>query len=333
MAENRKISLFPEVISASMIEDIWRCETYFLRNHIQRYRLHEKSGDLLAGGAFAKACELTRKSFYEEGMSEDEAIDVGYHYILTSEHTGHAVKTNEWVAKCFKKYFRTYPLDSSFRPILFPDGSAAVEFTFDFKTGIQHPDLPDTDIRIKGKIDGVYGEYFGGKMTKAYVLDEKSTAKLYRLPTGQVDLDKELMSFRLNPQMIIYVWAARELGLKVDTALIRRVSFNAKYEPPIELHIPITQYMIDTCLSSLYNKIQELVEKYKMWKFEGYELQQTFATQYGSQCITYGRACPYAEGCWYDRGGDILASNIRQLVYNGEEMVGLESYLRQKGIV
>ena len=103
--------MFPLSLSHSSFSDALRCEVYFVRSQIQRLRL-ERSSDLIAGGHFAAACEITRKAVYNDKKDVDEAIDLGYNYILEAEDTGDILKSNDRLAFLFKKYFQKFPLDS-----------------------------------------------------------------------------------------------------------------------------------------------------------------------------------------------------------------------------
>ncbi len=122
-------TLFPIAFSHSMMQSVWRCEMSFFRQHCQRLTTgHARSSDLIAGGHFAKACEIVRKSFYNDKLSIDNAIELGYNSIIDSQDTGDYIKSNRRLAICLKKHFKTFPLDNNLTPVKLSNGEHAIEY-------------------------------------------------------------------------------------------------------------------------------------------------------------------------------------------------------------
>jgi len=120
-------SLFPINFSNSMMQDVWKCELLFFRKYCQKLvNANSKSSDLIAGGHFASGCEIVRKSYFNCGMSIDDAIAEGYNYILDAEDTGDNVKSNERLALTLQKYFKRFPLDSELTPVRLANGEHAI---------------------------------------------------------------------------------------------------------------------------------------------------------------------------------------------------------------
>lgn len=312
-------TLFPLTVSNSSLSG--SCEFKYFRSNIQH--LHssiERNGDLLAGGLFAKACELARIAFYDKGVTEEEAVEKAVEYILRAPSTGHAVKTNERVALTFRKYIQSYPLDiEGFKPARLEDGTSAIEYRFELDLGIKHPDYKGRTIKYTGLLDGVFQQYHDGQIVKTYVLDEKSTGRVSRVKgTKIVDLEKEADQFRLSSQLIGYSYIMNSLGVKVDHALIRRIPIMNTYEPAFELDILITKYMMERWRSTLQAKVYELVEKYKHFKatkhMETSHPQDSFYPAYGTACNAFIRPCVYMQGCIHPRGEELLSTTMEQNV-------------------
>jgi len=323
-----------------MMQDIWKCELYFFRAHCQKLiSVNRKSSDLIAGGHFAKGCELVRKSYFNENRAVDESIEIGYNYILDAEDTGDPIKSNERLATTLKKYFERFPLDGQITPVKLVDGTHAIEYNFEFDLGIPHPELEGVNLTYKGKLDGLYERRFQGKRINCYVVDEKTCNQVSRVNGSKfVDITAEEDIYKTDGQFIGYHWAARQLGIETTSSLIYKVPILTKHEDAFELTVPINYFMIFHWYNSTVSKIAELVEKYKYLKLnnttEGFVPQFAFHPSYtGNSCLAYKRLCTYAEGCKIPEGDEILGSSMKQVVWDSvsKTEVSLTEYKKLKG--
>lgn len=328
-------SLFPINFSYSMLSDLWQCEMFWYRKHCQRLTGMYRSGDLIAGGLFASACEVTRKAYFNDGIDEETAIEMGYEHILCGEDTTDDLKTNERMAYTFKKYFKKFRLESTLTPCKLVDGSHAVEYSFVFDTGIAHPEIEGQNIYFKGKLDGLYERLHQGKGIKRYVLDEKTTKSVRRITgTKLIDMVAEEDEYRTSGQFIGYHWAARQLGVKTESTLIRRVPIGVNFEEAYEIEIPITDFMIENWVKTTFTKIEELVEKYKWIKATDKAIpQDAFYPVYNSNCNSYRKLCVFADGCIEKYGEQILASRYQQVVFHEGKEHTLKEFKQLKGLI
>jgi hypothetical protein len=329
-------TLFPINFSSSMLDDVHRCEMFFFRKHCQKIVSHVKDPDLIAGGIFAKACELVRKAYHNENIDEESAIDIGYEYILEAEDTRHFEKTNEQIAFALKRYFRRFPLDSNMKPVELVDGAHAIEYDFLIDLGIPHPDIPDQNINLRGKLDGLYRTKVIGRSDVISVLDEKTTKSLYRLSgTKLVDLSKEEMLYRTNKQFLIYHYIARQLGVNTTNTLIRKVPIGKVHEDAIELNIAVNQFMIDMAVSTMLNKIEELVDKYKYYKSHDDFPYVSFYPVLNDKCNDYSKPCLYSDGCYEKLGERALIATHGQRIWDSSTRTEVEliEYKRKLGII
>jgi len=311
-------TLFPITISQSILSDLFRCEVYFFRKWCQHLN-SPKNSDLIAGGYFASACEITRKGFYNENLSVDEAIENGYNFILEQPDTGDVLKSNDRLAFVFKKYFQKFPLDKSWVPIALVDGTFSIEYYFEFDLGIPHPDLPERNLVFSGKLDLLAEKRLPGGNKVRAVVDEKTTKNVKRVEGSKVvDLAKEEELYSSSGQLCGYSWAAQQLGIDVEMAFIRRVPILANYEPAYELEIPITPFMVESWSKGMVNKVAETVERYKYYKAHG-DLFSSFTGAYGDACNAYARPCGYKDGCNKKEGEEILFQKYPQLVIDPKD--------------
>lgn len=310
--------LFPISFSNSMLETVWLCDMKFFRLYCQRLVGVKRNPDLIAGGHFASACEIVRKAYHNENKSIEESIELGEEYILTGKDTGHAIKTNERLALCLKKYFKTFPMDFGYIPARLSNGSYAIEYAFEFDLGIPHPDF-DCNITFKGKLDGLYDEVHLDKTIHRYVLDEKTTGQVSRIPNsksaispnGVIDLVKETDNHRMNGQFIGYHWAARELGVRTTGTLVRKIPLLTNHEDAFELTLPIDNFMIQQWYVATVEKIRELVDKYIYYKknivgVKGGYAHSVFYPTYQGSCQSFKRLCPMHSGCISKDGEQML---------------------------
>jgi hypothetical protein len=330
-------TLFPVNFSNSMLTDLATCELKFFRSQIQKLNNNETSHHLIAGGHFAAGCEIVRKSYFNELKSVDDSIEAGYTYILLAEDTGDNLKSNERMALTLKKYFETFPLDAKLSPCRLSDGTFAIEYSFEFNLGIPHPEIPDTNLVYKGKLDGLYERTTNAGILQRYVVDEKTCSSVLRITgTKSPDLNKESNAYLTDSQLISYHWAARKLGVTTDASLIRKVPILTKHEDAFELEIPVTQFMVDQWWNATRDTIHLLIEKYNYYKAKGELPQVAFKPIYkGTSCTVWGSKCKYMAGCMSKDGEEIISNSFQQIVRSSEDPVGvtLAEYKKLKGVI
>lgn len=333
------ITLFPERISDSMLSSLYLCELKWFRLYCQRFSAFESTPDLIAGRIFAKACELTRKGFYFEGLSEEEAIALGESYILESEDTGHKTKTNEVVADRFKKYFKFLPMDSYYTPIKLSDNTNAIEYKFDIELPLINPDT-GKNIIYTGKIDAIMEKYHNGVFVGNFIHDEKSTEKLSRIanskdsnnPNGLVDIDKETNKYLMSSQLISYSWAAKLIGIKIAGATIARVPLSDKYEDPVILNIDISSFQLEIWYQGFISRLSELIGKYKAYKTDIESLpHKYFHPSYRNDCESFGDLCKYVIGCRNPEGEELLRNSYPQVIWDldQQKQIPLKEYVEK----
>jgi hypothetical protein len=325
-------TLFPLAVSSSMMDDM-SCRRKWFQKYCRRLIPEGKSIHLVAGGLLASALEKTRKAFFNEGMDPNEAIELGYEFILGADSIQDSLKNNENLAFAFKRYFRKFPLEQANRPCELRDGTYAIEYQFEFDTGIQHPDLTDRNVLITGKLDFLGERRDARGELLRYVHDDKTTQKIYRVAgTKFIDREREKVQYQTRGQFIIYNWAAHKLGIDTVGTVVHRLPLLKEPEDAFELEIECNAFMIKAWEGSFFNEIEELKERYLAVK-NGMDPLIAFGASYNHSCFSYNSPCDYMVGCLYAEGDSKLRIDCRQAVGypeipNGEEM-SLDEYLER----
>jgi len=248
--------MFPHTFDSTMLGAFRSCPQKMYRTYVQHWKPKSESVHLVAGGAFAKGIEVARKSFYEKGMSQDDAIATGLHALLVAygdfETPPDSAKSATRMAGALEFYFENYPLEgASATPIKFKDGKLAIEFSFAEPLDILHPVTGDP-ILYTGRADMI-AEFCGG----IFSVDEKTTSSLGASWGKQ---------WEMRSQFTGYQWAAQRAGLNVQGTLVRGVSIlKTKYD-----HLQHVTYRSQHEVDRWYDQVhRDIARAIAMWK-EGY---------------------------------------------------------------
>jgi hypothetical protein len=245
--------------------------------YVQDWKPKGQSVHLVAGAAFAKGLEVTRKSFYEESASRDDAIAKGLGALMSAygdfECPADSAKSLERMCGAFEYYWDNYALnhDDAY-PVLMPGGKRAIEFSFSIPLPVNNP-ATDQPLLYCGKMDAIINY-----SSNILICDEKTTGSLG--PTWSRKWD-------LRGQFIGYCWAARESGIRVDGAIVRGVSIlKTKYETQqaIVMHA-------DWQLSRWYEELLDTITLMRI-----YWQRQRWPHDYSDSCADYG-GCAFKEVC------------------------------------
>jgi hypothetical protein len=260
------------------------CETKGFYSFQRNLRSPVPSIDLIAGGAFARGLEVTRKLFYGSAQWPlEKAIEEGMKEALV--HYGDVVvpeakeqKGPDRVLTALKEYFLKYPPGADYVQPYMVDGEPSVEFTFTIPLPINHPDSGEP-ILYAGRFD-LLG-LFNGQLI---CVDEKTTSQLGASWAKQ---------WNLRSQFTGYCWAAQQYGLPVVGALVRGVSFlkftkanpgGHGFEESIQMR---PDWMIEAWYNQLLRDVNKMVAAYK----EGFYDQNLHEA-----CGSYS-GCPFQRLC------------------------------------
>ncbi|MFM6926953.1 MAG: PD-(D/E)XK nuclease family protein [Bdellovibrio sp.] len=262
---------FPEVIDNSIRSNFVACEAKFHYGFVRNISPAGTNVHLHAGGAFAHGIEATRRAFYIDGASADDAIAKGISELLLFygdyECPPESAKSAERMAGALEFYFERYKLDTDYlRPAVL-GGETGIEFSFSIPLPIAHPQTGNP-ILYSGRFDMLAEDQRSGSL---FVVDEKTATQLGASWAKQWELDSQFTG---------YCWGAREYGKPVAGAIIRGVSIlKTKYDS-IECPVVRSNHLIDRWYRQLLKDVQRMIE---IWRTNdpSYQLDKGSCGSYG----------------------------------------------------
>lgn len=292
----------PEVVDSSMLATFKSCPQLFKKLYVEDWKPKELSVHLVAGGAFAKGMEVTRRLFHtgqaevpsgkdETGNpvwiksnceigDQDTAVAYGLQAVITTygnfECPPDSAKSLERTAGAFEFYWNNYPLslDKAFAPvpIVLPGGHRGIEFSFAHPLPIKHP-ITGNPILYAGRCDSI-DDYLEG----VYVGDEKTTSSLGATWSRQWDL---------RSQFFGYNWGCRESGIQTNGTIVRGISIlKTKYDTQQAI-VPCASWQIDQWYEDTLEWVQDIMLCWErgVWKHN-----------FDHACAEYG-GCSFRLAC------------------------------------
>lgn len=270
---------FPHLVDSTMRASFKACPQKFFWEWMRRLTLMEKSPDLLAGGAFAKGMEVTRREFYGNNLDAETAITRGAIAIMDFfgdyEPPSSNPKTCERMIGAFQDYFDTYPLATDYiQPLMTPNGPA-IEITFAIELpGTRHP-TTDMPILYGGRYDMIAKHL---KYDALYVEDEKTTKQL-----GSTWADK----WSLRGQFLGYMRGAIEYGFPVAGAIIRGISILKTKYGHAEAIVSAQEWMIEQYMEQVVRDVKAMR---RHWE------ENFWDKAFDESCNSFG-SCPMKKLC------------------------------------
>jgi len=284
----------PSYIDSSTVE-LWRsCHRKLYFSSTLALTTTARSIHLVAGGAFAAGLEAARRLAYsgagDHRPTHDDLLQAAYpafartwgDFSIEEDHPKSFSNTFQAVAAYLQHY---PPLSDPVQPIIRPDGSPAVEFTFSIplepEEGFKvHPETGDP-ILFVGRFDLL------GKMNGLpVVLDEKTTQSLGATWVNQ---------WRLRSQFMAYCWACQRLGYPVHTAVASGIALlktEYKFERAYEM---FPSYIIDRWYTQMRRDVNQIIDAYTALK-KGGNIDDLYDFNFSNSCTSYG-GCAYQILC------------------------------------
>jgi hypothetical protein len=267
---------FPEIINSSLIADFRSCQQKAFLSDFMHWKSRSPSVHLIAGAAFARGLEVTRKAFYEEGMDPESAVAMGLKALITAygdfECPPDSAKSCERMAGALEYYFSRYPLGEDAAEVITVEGKHAIEFNFSEPLDIAHP-VTRQPLIYTGRFDAIV-RYSGLTLG----CDEKTTSQLGASWPRQWDL---------RSQFTAYTWGAGKAGIKLDGFLVRGVSIlKTKYDTA-EAITYRPQWQVERWYTQLLRDLYVMIEAWESGVWD-YNLDHA--------CAEYG-GCPFRSVC------------------------------------
>jgi len=242
---------FPVCVDNSMLTSFAACPRKFQYEYLEHFTSPYLSIHLHAGGAFARALEVARRTFYTEHQSVEDSIFAGGQALVTfwgdyEPLDSTSPKRLERMIQGLGEYFRTYPMFTDhIQPWKDSSGVPMIEHSFAIPLPLEHPTTKEP-ILYTGRFDMV-GEFNSG----CYVLDDKTTGQLGA---------SWLKNWHMRSQFTGYVWALQNEGYPCQGAIVRGQSFlktKFGFAEVLELR---SQWMIEEWYEQMLRRIQRMIE-------------------------------------------------------------------------
>lgn len=295
---------FPHYVDSSMRSTWAGCRRKSLWSAILALYPTGKSVHLIAGGAFAAGMEAARKRVF----CDSSPASVSHQSVLHSAYVAFRREWGDYVAPenhaksfvntfCALDFYLTQhpPYTDCIQPVIRPDGTPAVEYTFAIPLeDCLHPTTNDP-ILFVGRFD-LLGLYNSGEAQIPCICDEKTT---YSMGIGWAD------SWDMRGQFIGYLWALRQQGWDVSHAAIRGVAIQ-KTQFKVETALPeYTDHLIERWHRAFTQDVKEMISAYKHWSTELREFgkesadaiaEVVYPYNFADACGSYG-GCAFSTLC------------------------------------
>lgn len=268
---------FPKVVDSTILAAFRSCPRKAFLEFLHHWKNKEPSVHLKAGAAYARGLEVSRKAFYEEGLSSEDSIALGLGALLKEygdfQCPEDSAKSASRTAGAMEFYFGNYPMETDkAKPLTLPSGRKAIEFGGVEPLEISHPETGDP-IQYSWRMDMAV-DWEGMKLGE----DDKTASQLGASWPRQWDLRSQFTS---------YVWGAKKAGIELNGFLVRGVSIlKTKYDT-----LQAITYRPDWQVERWYEQtLRDVAKMIRCWQ-EGY-----FDYNLDHACAEYG-GCQFRQVC------------------------------------
>lgn len=287
---------FPIAVDNTMVSTWRACPKKFWWGYYHGWAPTDESVHLVAGGAFARGLEVTRKAYFDQGIPFEDAIALGGAALIavygTLEPFG-SPKTALNLLGALGSYFEEWPITGGVTPYL-PPGATLHDIECRIAVpipGTRHPTTGDPII-YGGRFD--FRGHYQGMLAG---VDDKTTSQL-----GPSWYDR----WKWNSQILGYAWGSNMLGRKLGCFIVRGTSILAKsfgHAEPIQM---LAEWKLAAFEKNLVLAVQRMIEDFEAQRWD-YAM--------GQSCNAYG-GCPYLTLCDSEKPQEWIATNYVQRSWN-----------------
>lgn len=273
---------FPDVIDSTMLVEWRTCNRKFFHSFCLNLAVSGTSPDLHFGAAVARAMQASRQSYYRDGLSAKDSVEIGI--VAGSSYFGDYIPPEKKKNKAWDRllavllgYWERWPLDKD--PIRAHKN--IIEFSFAVPIpGTKHP-LTGDPILYGGRYD-----MMGERNSSLIILDEKTQ--------GMGFTHNWADKWELRNQFMGYTWASRKLGFPVSRVEVRGISTLITKIDFLPAFASYPDYLLDRWLYQAQIDINTMTRQFE----ENY-----FNFNFGEACTEWG-GCIFQDVCFAQTPSD-----------------------------
>lgn len=295
----------PNYIDSSMLTTFRGCRRRFYWSYIEALSSAGRSVHLVAGAAFAAGLEAARRAAFAapEGGIEVQ-LNAAFPAFLREwgdfEAPADSAKSFDRTFSALEEYLEQHnPLTDYLTP--YYDDPLSVEYTFAIPTEVAHP-ITREPILFVGRFD-MLARY----NNLPCIVDEKTTSSLAYNWADQ---------WGMRGQFIGYCWALQQLGIPVDTALVRGIAIQKTQNQFRTAVIQYPRHLINRWYHQLLFDLQRICTAYEVElerREQGHYHSLSPALwefNFGDTCSSYG-GCPFLNLCQAQDAEPFFTNYIR----------------------
>lgn len=275
---------FPNVVDNSMMVTFRACPRKWFYQYALGLRPRGSKIDLVAGAAFAAACEHVRRGVYERKLSMEDALQAALPHFMRewgdTETPSHSPKTFNRMWEAVQLYFKHHnPLTDVVQPIFVNDKCSA-EWTISLELPFKHP-ITNEPIIYGGRFD-LLGKYKDEAMV---IVDEKTTKQFG---------DSWARQWSVRSQFMGYSWAMQQSGYNVNMVMVRGIGI---MKTDIRFQTAMTTFNQSTIDRWYEATLRDLDRMLNYWEQHHADtFHRGYHAAYGDACTSYGM-CPFSTPC------------------------------------
>ncbi|MGH8710169.1 MAG: hypothetical protein ACREVA_02440, partial [Burkholderiales bacterium] len=261
--------------------------------------------DLLAGIAFAEGLACSRKGYYEQRLSEVDAIAKGKEVTTNLMHEADAIygdelKTPARLGLALEIYFQEFPISQDSLVPTYIGTNRAIECTFSIPIlDYKHPET-GKPLYFKGRLDMLCTEH-----NRLVQVDDKTSKSIFHNIGTMLSTSSQFYGYNYLIEQTI--------GKSVVETVINQIALQKNQVTVERCYIPFSMYLYKIWKEQFYNTISEMLHLYHE-QMQG-EPVEKIPRSFGSGCTMYYKPCPYMDGC---KDGDQMLELLPQKIWNYE---------------
>lgn len=274
---------FPSVLDASIITTWKACPRQAWFAHVRRMIPADidRSVHLVAGGAFAKALEVARNLWYQEGVRDQDAIYIKAIRTLWENYPPdtiipdrHRAKGPDVLAEGLVKFLDSFNFTyDSIEPARLGN-RRGVEFNFALPLPILNPETGDP-ILYCGRLDMLANMI--GDLEALFGEDDKTCSSFFNFSE----------KWRMRYQFMGYVWAGKESGLELSGMIIRGMQLSLTKLDTLQDIRQFAPWKIERWYAQMLRDVRGIIE---CW------VKDEWDYNYSESCLSYN-GCVYVNPC------------------------------------